>query len=203
LDILGDNIDDYTKEEIEKLIHIASNSAINTYNLLENLMAWSVSQNKEKNFNPVKIDLHELIIKEMESYQILALQKQITINHSIAPNLHVTADIQMVKTIFRNLMSNAIKYSNANGVILIHATEGKQFVEIEVKDNGIGISHDSQGKLFKMDEFHSTLGTKNEPGTGMGLLFCKEFVDLHGGRIWVESEIDKGSKFKFTLPHYI
>jgi len=203
LDILGDNIEDYTKEEIEKLIHVASSSAVNTYNLLENLLAWSVSQNKEKNFNPVKIDLHELIVSELEAFSPTALLKNISFENTTDAGLFVTADIQMVNTIFRNLISNALKYSNEGGCITIKATERKQFVEIEVNDNGIGMSNYRQRKLFKMEEFQSTLGTKNEPGTGMGLLFCKEFVELHGGRIWVESEINEGSSFKFTLPHYI
>lgn len=203
LDILGHNIDDYSKDEIGNLIHIASNSAVNTYNLLENLLSWSASQNKEKSFNPVKINLNELIINALEVFNPSATQKQLTLEHSINPDLHVTADFQMVETILRNLVSNAIKYSNPGGVIFISATEKKQFVEIEVADNGVGMSLHTKKKLFKMDEFQSTLGTNNEPGTGLGLLFCKEFVEMHGGKIWIESEYGRGSKFRFTLPHYL
>lgn len=203
LDILGDNLQDYTKDEIEKLIHIASNSAVNTYNLLENLLAWSVSQNKQKNFNPVKIDLHELIISELESFSPAATQKQITFDYYIAPDIFASADFQMVKAILRNLISNAIKFSNDGGFIFINAVEGKKSVEIGVMDNGVGIPPKTLRKLFNMEEFHSTMGTHNEYGTGMGLLFCKEFVELHGCKIWVESEVGKGSTFKFTLPHYL
>ena len=76
-------------------------------------------------------------------------------------------------------------------------------MKIEVRDNGIGMSQSTKEKLFKIDEFNSISGTCNEQGTGLGLLFCKEFIDMHGGNIWVESEPGKGSKFKFTLPHYI
>lgn len=203
LDLLKDHFDDYDKAEIEKLIIIASHSASKTLRLLDNLLAWSISQNQEKSFNPVKINLLELISNEFESFNTSAAQKQIAMGHSVIPNICVTADIQMVKTIFRNLISNAIKFSKTGGVIFISATEGKQFVEIEVADNGIGISEKIQKKLFKTDEFRSTSGTNNEQGTGLGLLFCKEFVGLHGGKIWIESEPEKGSKFKFTLPHYI
>lgn len=203
LDLLEESFDDYSKTEIQELIRIANNSTIRTLNLLDNLLAWSVSQNTEKNFNPVKINLRELIINEFESFNSSAAQKQISMDHSVISNLHVTADLQMVKTIFRNLISNALKYSKTGGIIFIRATEGKQFVEIEVQDNGIGISEKTQKKLFKIDEFHSTLGTNNEQGTGLGLMFCKEFIGLHGGKIWVESTPDIGSKFKFTLPHYI
>lgn len=203
LDILDHNLDKYSKPEIEKLIHIASNSAIQTLELLDSLIEWSVSQNTGQSFNPVKINLRELIVNEFESFNVSALQKQVTLDHSIVTDLHVTADIQMVKTIFRNLISNGIKYSNIGGSIFISGTKVKRFVEIEVKDNGIGISENTQRKLFKKDGFQSILGTDNEQGTGLGLLFCKEFSEMHGGKIWVESEPGKGSKFKFTLPHYL
>jgi signal transduction histidine kinase len=203
LDILAENIDNYRKDEIEELIHIASGSAINAYKLLENLLDWSAAQNKEKSFNPVKINLRELILSEIDSFSISASQKQVALDQSIFQDIYLTADIQMVKTIFRNLISNAIKYSNQGGIIFISATESNQFVEIEVMDNGIGMTENTLRKLFKMEEFHSTLGTDNEHGTGLGLLFCKEFIEMHGGKIWAESKPGKWTKFKFTLPHYI
>ena len=203
LDILGENIDNYRKDEIEELIHIASGSAINTYKLLENLLEWSTAQNKEKSFNPVKINWRELILSELESFNTSASQKHVALDQFIFQDIYLTADIQMVQTIFRNLISNAIKYSNQGGIIFISASEGEQFVEIEVMDNGIGMTENTLNKLFKMDEFHSTLGTDNEHGTGLGLLFCKEFVEMHGGKIWAESKPGKWSKFKFTLPHYL
>jgi signal transduction histidine kinase len=109
----------------------------------------------------------------------------------------------MVKTILRNLIGNAIKYTNNGGEITISATEGKRFIEIVVKDNGIGISPEAQRRLYKIHSFHSTTGTNNEKGTGLGLILCREFIEMHGGNIRIESEPGKGSKFKFTLPHYI
>jgi signal transduction histidine kinase len=124
-------------------------------------------------------------------------------SHSIDPGLNVVADLQMVKTILRNLISNAIKYTNDNGEITINALENKRDVEVIVKDNGVGISSENQRKLFKIEAFHSTPGTHDEKGTGLGLLLCKEFVELHGGNIRLESEPDKGTRFAFTLPHYI
>ncbi len=203
LDLLKDHLNDFDKTEIQRLVDMAAISSARALNLLDNLLAWSILQNKQKSFNPEKINLRELISNEFESFNLSAAQKQITMDHSIAPGLHVTADIQMVKTIFRNLIGNAIKYSNSGGVIFISATEGKQFIEIEVRDNGIGMSQKTKEKLFKIDEFHSMTGTNNEQGTGLGLLFCKEFIETHGGKIQVESEPGKGSKFRFTLPHYI
>jgi signal transduction histidine kinase len=183
--------------------NMAYNSANNTLILLDNLLVWAVSQNKEKNFNPVKINLYELLGEEIESLNTSAKQKQIALNHSIEPNLNVTADLQMVKTILRNLISNAIKFTNINGEISINALEKQQLVEVAVKDDGIGVSSEAQKNLFRIDVFHSTPGTNDERGTGLGLLLCKEFVELHGGSIWIDSEPGKGSRFAFTLPHYI
>lgn len=203
LELLKLSLKEFNKEEIEEYINIVYNSANNTLSLLDNLLKWAVSQNKEKNFNPVKINLYELLREEVESIRTSARQKQIAISHSIEPGMNVTADIQMVRTILRNLINNAIKYTNINGKIKINACELNKFVEVTVIDNGIGISAENKRKLFKIDAFHSTPGTHNEKGTGLGLLLCKEFVELHGGSIRIESEAGKGSNFSFTLPHYI
>jgi signal transduction histidine kinase len=197
------SLNEFNKSQIEEYIDMVYNSANNTLILLDNLLVWAVSQNKEHNFKPVKINLYELLREEIENLKTLASQKQIAISHTIKPGLNVTADLQMVKTILRNLINNAIKYTNINGEITINASELKQFVEVTVKDNGIGISADNKKKLFKIDTFHSTPGTHDEKGTGLGLLLCKEFVELHGGNIRIESEAGKGSRFAFTLPHYL
>ena len=203
LELLKMSLKELDKNEIEKYIEIVYNSANNTLTLLDNLLVWALSQNKEKNFKPIKINLYELLREEIENLKTLASQKQITLRHSVKPDLNVTADIQMVKTILRNLINNAIKYTNVNGEIIIDANEVNQYIEIAIKDNGIGISAEDQRKLFKIDAFHSTPGTHDERGTGLGLLLCKEFVELHGGNIRIESEAGKGSIFAFTLPHYI
>ena len=203
LELLKMSLKEFNKNEIEEYVDIVYKSANNTLVLLDNLLVWAVSQNKEKNFKPVKINLYELLREEIENLKTLASQKQITLSHLIKPEVNVTADLQMVKTILRNLISNAIKYTNVNGEIVINACELKKFVEVTVKDNGIGISDENMRKLFKIDAFHSTPGTHDEKGTGLGLLLCKEFVELHGGSIRIESESGKGSIFSFTLPHYI
>ena len=140
LELLKLSLKEFNKEEIEEYINIVYNSANNTLSLLDNLLKWAVSQNKEKNFNPVKINLYELLREEVESIRTSARQKQIAISHSIEPGMNVTADIQMVKTILRNLINNAIKYTNINGKIKINACEFNKFVEVTVIDNGIGIS---------------------------------------------------------------
>ena len=201
LEIIKDNLNNFNKCEIVNYIDIASNSANNTLNLLDNLLAWTIDQNNGKSFNPVKINLRDLIKDEINSLNIQADQKRITLILSIVNNLNITADIQMIRTIFRNLISNAIKYTNTGGEISIIASERKKYVEIEVKDNGTGISVEVQRNLFKNDGFYSKPGTNNEKGTGLGLLLCKEFIELHGGHIQVESAQGNGSKFIFTLPH--
>ena len=203
LELLKMSLNEFSKTEIEEYVNIVYSSANNTLTLLDNLLVWAVSQNKEKNFKPVKINLYELLREEIENLKTLASQKQITLSQTIKPDLNVTADLQMVKTILRNLISNAIKYTNIKGEIIVDAAEVKQYVEIAIKDNGIGMSKEDQKKLFKIDSFHSTPGTHDEKGTGLGLLLCKEFVELHGGNIRIESEAGKGCRFSFTLPHYI
>jgi two-component system, sensor histidine kinase and response regulator len=203
LELLRNSLDNYDNNKIKKFIDLASESANSTYALLESLLARTIAQNKERKFYPVKINLCELVQDEITSFKMNVEQKHLTLHHSIQSNLNVSADLQMVKTIFRNLIGNAVKYTPTGGEIIISASENNQFVEIVVSDNGIGISPEDQKKLFKINMFHSTAGTNQEQGVGLGLLLCKEFIELHSGNIVLESESGKGSKFKFTLPHYL
>ncbi len=130
-----------------------------------------------------------------------AKSKKITVTNKIADNLIVSADEDMLKTIFRNLVSNALKFTSTNGTLEISADSHQNETEISVKDSGIGIKKDDIGKIFKIDSNYSQRGTENEKGTGLGLLLCKEFVEKHGGKIWVESEEGIGSDFRFILKH--
>ena len=202
LDLIQDSYNDKDEIEIEPFIQMATNSANTTLRLLENLLSWTSLQNTEKNFKPVKVDLFHVILGEIENSNPSATQKLIALYHNIKPNLFATADLQMVKTILRNLINNAIKYSYLGGEIHINVIEKGEFFEISIKDNGVGISQNAQRELFQHNELHSTRGTRNEYGTGLGLTICKEFVEMNGGIIWIESEPGKGSKFKFTLPLY-
>jgi two-component system, sensor histidine kinase and response regulator len=120
----------------------------------------------------------------------LALNEEIRIN----------ADLNMFETVFRNLVGNAIKFTNENGTILISATKENSFCKISVQDDGVGISEENIAKIFRIDSKHKTSGTMGEKGTGLGLILCKEFVEKHGGKIEVQSEVGKGSRFSFTLP---
>jgi len=123
----------------------------------------------------------------------------------LALNIHVEADGDMLATIIRNLLSNAIKYTHKNDEItiktfLVPDENNIQYMGISVSDTGVGIPKDIQSSLFNIGETKSTKGTENEKGTGLGLILCKEFVEKHGGKIWVESKVGKGSTFYFTIP---
>jgi signal transduction histidine kinase len=132
----------------------------------------------------------------------MAKAKEITLVNNILEEQYVTADIPMLNTIIRNLISNAIKFTPNGGMIEIgtidQPSEGS--IVIYVKDSGMGMSDEIKEKLFKIDSKITNVGTNNEKGTGLGLILCKEFIEKHGGRIWVESEIGKGSTFNFSLP---
>jgi len=200
LELLKDSYYDHNLEDVKKYIRMATNSANGTLRLLENLLAWTSAENKMTKFNQVKINVKNLIDEEFENFISAATHKLISLNHTIATNLHVLADTDMIKTILRNLISNAIKYSHIGGVITINAVEHNKFVEISVADNGVGITQNDIKDLFKRNKSHTTRGTNNESGTGLGLILCKEFVEKHGGTIRIESEPDKGSLILFTLP---
>ncbi len=128
---------------------MASDSAIRTLNLLDDLLKWTISQNEEKNFKPVRVHLYSLLVSELKNFNFSVRQKQITMHHSVPPNLNVTADMEMIKTILRNLISNAIKYTNNRGEITIDAAEGDQFVEISVSDTGIGFQERHKENFLK------------------------------------------------------
>jgi two-component system, sensor histidine kinase and response regulator len=189
--------------DVEKYVDIATDSANKTMHLLDDLLTWTTSQCNEMNFHPVRINMNKLAKEVIQGYSFAALQKRITIRITIPAKLIITADNQMVKTIMRNLISNAIKFTPKDGIITLSATETRQFIRVSVKDNGIGISAKDRKNLFNPDKLHSTPGTNNETGVGLGLLLCKEFVELHGGKIWIEKQGSTGSEFKFTLPKAI
>lgn len=132
-----------------------------------------------------------------------AEKKQIELVSSVDPDLSLYADEEMMLTILRNLISNAIKFSYSGGIILITAEKSHTETIISVIDNGVGISNEDKEKLFRIDIHHSTSGTSQESGSGLGLILCREFVEKHNGKIWVESELGNGSTFKFTIPNII
>jgi PAS domain S-box-containing protein len=197
--LLGD-IHTLTISEIENLVAEIYNSSQNTFNLLEDLLKWARARTGKFPFEPQKISfkyIYEEIVKILNPN---AITKNIGFTCSAPEDITIIADVDMLKAILRNLVSNAIKFTNTNGKIKLSAEKVNQDILFSVSDNGIGIDQDRLKKLFDISQFNTTLGTAKEKGTGFGLLLCKEFVDKMGGRIWVESEIGKGSVFYFTIP---
>jgi len=203
--LLNEKFDNLNVEKQKKYAGLINTSIKNTYELLENLLIWSRSQRDSIDFKPQEENLFLLSNEMIDLLQLSAKKKWITIKNEIPQHILIYADKNMLSTIIRNLLSNAIKFTPEEGEITIGAELQKDdventFVQIVVKDNGIGISDDKQAKLFDLGEIEATLGTANEKGTGLGLMLCKEFVEKHEGRIWVESTVGEGSSFYFTLP---
>jgi two-component system sensor histidine kinase/response regulator len=189
--------DDNETNEFIQLIHQSSK---NTYSLLENLLTWAQSQTGNLEFSPKKLEIISVTDKTINLLDNIAQNKNITIRSQIEKKQYVVADRDMLETIFRNLVSNAIKFTNTNGEVVLSMTRENNQTVFSVKDNGIGISPEKIAELFTINQKHSTLGTNEETGTGLGLMLCKEFVKKHGGKIWVESQEGKGSDFKFSIP---
>ena len=175
-------------------------AAVQTLRLLENLLEWANSQRGKLIFSPGQVHLKEIINDEFSIAEEMAISKNIELRSDVDNSLMIFADKNMIRTILRNLISNAIKFTSRGGKVEIGAKKHQDIVEISVSDNGIGMSDETISKLFRLDANLSTRGTENEKGTGLGLYLCREFVDKHGGRIWVESKPGSGSTFKLTLP---
>ena len=178
-----------------------SQSARHLYNLLENLLEWSQMQGGRSNFNPKLISLNQAIIESLKLAAESVKKKNITLAIDIPKELEVFADMNMLQTIIRNLVSNAIKFTPRDGSVAITATLAENLSAVfSVKDTGIGMNSALVSTLFHLSVNSSRPGTDGENSTGLGLLLCKEFVEKHGGELWVESEEGKGSTFYFTIP---
>jgi len=199
-ELLKRKLRDYPIEKIEKMVDTIYNTASKTFELLEDTLLWASIQSKKITFNPSITNINEVISEVAEILSPSANAKNITIGHSFDNELFVNADVYMLKAIFRNLVSNAIKFTNEGGRIEITATHADSLTIIKISDNGVGIKPELLEKLFSFTLVRSTQGTANETGTGLGLLLCKEFVDKHCGKIWVESIVGQGTTVSFSLP---
>ncbi|MBN2486126.1 MAG: hypothetical protein JXB34_09150 [Bacteroidales bacterium] len=200
-DLLKVKYDDWTDEKRKQMIDIVSESAENIFALLENLLQWSRSQRGIIEFHPEKIALKKLIENVITIICQGASEKNIQIVTRLeSEQIEAYADRHMLDTMLRNLISNAIKFTNNGGEIVITAQTKGDSVEISVADNGVGMSKDSIAKLFRIDSSFSSPGTNKEKGTGLGLILVNEFVSQHNGSIHVDSETGKGSTFTIRLP---
>jgi len=185
---------------IEQYAGMIYTTSSNTFRLLENLLDWARMQQGKMPFIPKSLIFKELVNEVFELQAGAACNKTIILINSIQENLIIHTDANMIKTVIRNLVSNAIKYTSPEGTIEVLAITDGVSVQVTVRDNGTGIKREDIGKLFKIESNFTRRGTENESGTGLGLILCKEFIEKHQGSIWVESEVGKGSEFKFTLP---
>ena len=190
-------------KETNEFIQLIHQSSKNAYSLLDNLLTWAQSQTGSLEFVPKKIKISPIIDRTINLMDNIAQSKNITIQSEIKNEEYVFADKDMLETIFRNLISNAIKFTENNGKVLLSMTNENNKTVFSIKDSGIGIAPEKMANLFAINQRNTTSGTNDETGTGLGLTLCKDFVEKHGGQIWVESEIGKGSNFKFSIPNSI
>lgn len=199
-DLMIENNEIYDATKRLKFLKIIKGSTAKVSSLLDNLLIWASSQSGNLKFNPKNINLAQQVSNVVSFLEIQAINKDISILNMVEKNVFVKADENMLDTILRNLISNAIKFTQPKGEIQIYSSFKNDFVEITVKDNGVGMTEAEIAAIFNVNEISSTLGTSNEQGSGLGLILCKDFVESHGGKIWVESVVNEGSEFKFTLP---
>ncbi len=182
-----------------KFAQIINSSTNQALRMLDSLLEWALTDTKRMSFNPEKITLNILAESIIRHFSNLPNAKNITINNVIKSDISITADKNMLITIIRNLISNAIKFCNNFGEITIASSKGVNETLISISDTGIGIEPEIIDKLFKTNELISTSGTDNEKGHGLGLQICKSLVEKHNGRIWIESEVGNGTTCNFTI----
>ncbi len=198
--ILDEAIETKNFEEAKQFSEMITQLANNATDLLGNLMEWARSQTGRMEYNPENFEITSLINEISIFFNLNAEQKSIELIKQFPHNISVFADKAMISTVLRNLISNAIKFTRPGGNITISAEIVQNEIQVLISDNGVGIHEKALNKIFQISGKYSTKGTQNELGTGLGLILCKEFIEKHQGKIWVESELEKGSKFYFTLP---
>lgn len=201
--MMAENISDFSIDELGKISKEMHSKASNLFNLLRNLLEWARIQRGSIVFTPSKIVLAKVLQNIIEAVEDNAKLKEITINKDISDNIVISADEKMLNSLFQTLLSNAIKFTNRGGEVFVKLATQENSVLIEIRDSGIGMSPELLNKLFKLEEKVGHEGTAGEESTGLGLLLCKDFTDFHRGKIWVESEVEKGSTFFVELPRNV
>jgi signal transduction histidine kinase len=199
-DFLNEEIPHLNTEEAKKLSRSISNSAKRVHRLLENLLKWSLIQTGRIQFDPTEFNIKSLIDETAELFVQTAESKNIELKIEYGHHRLVFADFNMIETAIRNLISNAVKFTKPGGSVVVKTNQQKQFVRVDIIDNGIGIKESDLNKIFCIEEHTNIAGTGNEKGTGIGLVLSKEFVEKNGGKIWFKSELGKGSEFNITIP---
>lgn len=186
--------------EMYQMLEMANHSTEDVFSLLDNLLKWTKSQVGKLNVVYMDFDINEVINGVIEIFSLVSASKNIKLVHTSNSPVMVHGDIDMLKTILRNLLSNALKFSYENSQILIDTSISDGMAVISVKDSGKGMSKEDQGRLLKTETHFSSYGTNNEEGSGLGLLLCQDFANKNGGRLWFDSEEGEGSTFYFSVP---
>ncbi len=213
IDLLYEDLDELTNEQVKEYLSNVRTASYHTYTLLENLLEWSRIQSGKMPFTPTTFDIRDEISSVISVLDNNATQKDILLVNEVDSGIMVEADRNMIHSVIQNLITNSIKFSNANGRVVIRGrapqkyskdkseggSDDRLWLEVSISDNGIGIPDEILPKLFKLNGQYSQPGTANEPGTGLGLVLCHEMVEKNGGRIWAESIAGQGTTFVFTI----
>jgi PAS domain S-box-containing protein len=199
MELLLESPEEFEFTEITEILSSLKDSSVSTYDLLENLLNWAKSQQGLVEYIPDVYDIKAVITNSISTQKANAENKKITISNEVAQGLKVICDVNMIKTVLRNLISNAIKFTKEEGKITIYYQLTDGSVIISVRDTGVGIEEKNLSKIFNENEYFTTYGTNREKGSGLGLMLCKEFIEKNNGKIWVESVFGKGATFHFTL----
>ena len=201
LDILLEDYELFDNEEIKEFIKTVRDSAGSAYNLLANLLYWAKNQSGKMNFAPEQLSVNEIVDENINLFKANLEQKKIELIYNPDKELQITGDENMLNTIVRNLISNAVKFTPCGGKIKIKINEIEdEKILFIIEDTGVGIKKENLLKIFNTNEHYTTYGTDNEKGSGLGLILCKEFTERHKGKIWVNSTSEKGTIFSFIIP---
>ncbi len=199
-ELVVDNYEQMEEEERLTSMRKIKQSSEHIYNLLENLLTWSRTQRGDIAYAPESFKLTTLVEINMNLHRVPAEKKGIQLLSDLPENTEAFGDREMINTVLRNLINNAVKYSHKGGEIGVGIAAEDGFWEVSVRDNGTGISKENIEKIFRIDAKYKSPGTEGEKGTGLGLILCKDFVEKNGGQIWCESQEGLGTRFFFTIP---
>ena len=199
-ELISGNYNKLDEEEKVQMLKSINKSAEFIYNLLENLLTWSKSQRGRIEYNPTIFNLTGLIQVNINLHKVPAGTKGVILQSGLQDDIQAYGDREMINTVLRNLINNAVKFTDKGGTVEVFVNKQDEYIEVQVKDEGVGISPENLERLFRIDVKFKSKGTKGETGTGLGLILCKEFVEKNGGKIRVESKEGEGTSFFFTIP---
>ncbi len=187
-------------DEVYEMLQMMNKTSEEIFLLLDNLLKWAKNRLNKQKIYKQQTDINTIIESTVDMYIPMATQKKVSISlEGLDKELMGSVDIDMLKTITRNIISNALKFSFDGGTITVSTKVDGEYVIVSIKDTGKGIKKEDQQKLLNQSTHFTTYGTNNEKGSGLGLMLCKDFVELHDGKLWFESEEGKGTTFYFSL----